>query len=357
MRNHVLCNKPLLKTYKTQIDYPRLQNKIHLIQLFNLVALLFLIPLSFKSYLLYDYRLSFPLFIAVFLTIANYYFLKKTKNSYLASHFLASVFLVLMCYLLYTGGVNGTGPLWIFALPLIFFFLLGLKQGFMYVFVFLILIVTILYAPFNLERNIYYNTDFKLRIIFSYLLITFLSALYEYNNTNSFKIMQKMRDELEDSSTKDYLTSLYNRRGFDKYILNNTNPKGIILMCDMDFFKQINDTHGHNAGDFVLQEVAKEIKCILRKEDMAVRWGGEEFFIFLPYTSIEDGALIAEKIRMNIETLSLNYHGQPIATTLSIGIGEISETIGLAEAISNADNAMYQAKRAGRNSTVIFTAI
>jgi len=356
LRNHVLCNKSLLTTCKTQIDYPRSQDKIHLIQLFNLVALLFLLPFTLKNIVSADYIIAILLLSVVLVIIFNYYYLNKTKNVTFSSHLLSSTFFILMTYLIYAGGVNNTGPLWISSFPLIVFFVLGLKKGFKYILLFLLLAFVIFFVPFDLPLKVEYTQDFKLRVMSSFLLVIFLSAVYEYNNVTSFDTLQKLREELEESSTKDHLTSLYNRRGYEQYIQNVPNPKGTILMCDMDLFKKVNDNHGHAAGDFVLQEVAKKIKSILRKDDIAVRWGGEEFFIFLPHTAIEDAALIAEKIRMSIESLSLNYHDHLIQITLSIGIEEMSETTGLAEAISNADNAMYQAKKAGRNSTVIFTA-
>jgi len=349
-------NSPFLKKkFKINTNYPLYHNKIHLIQLFNLVALFFLLPLSLKAFLLQDYKSSLPLFAVALVTLFNYYYLKKSKNEHFASHFLSSIFLVLMTYLVYTGGVHNTGPLWISSLPLIVLFVLGLKKGLNYILLFLIFTFIILYIPFDFLGKAQYPDDFKLRILLSFLLVTFLSALYEYNNITSFDTMQKLREELEYNSTRDYLTSLYNRRGYEKHIQSLQNPKGVILMCDMDLFKKVNDNYGHDAGDFVLQEVAQKIKSILREADIAIRWGGEEFFVFLPHTSIENGALIAEQIRMAIENLSLIYKSHTIKITLSIGVGEITDTMGLAEAISHADHAMYRAKKAGRNSTVIFT--
>lgn len=356
MKNPLLFKKPSSTTFKTKIDYPRSQDKIHLIQLFNLVTLLFILPFTLKNILSADYIVAMLLLAVALVTLFNYYYLKKSENVNFASHLLSSTFFILMIYLIYAGGVNNTGPLWISSLPLIVFFVLGLKKGLNYILLFLLLTFIIFFVPFDLLLKAEYPQDFKVRIMLSFLLVTFLSALYEYYNIISFDTLQKLREELEDSSAKDHLTSLYNRRGYEKHIQSVPNPKGTILMCDMDLFKKVNDSYGHDAGDFVLQEVAKEIKSILRKDDIAVRWGGEEFFIFLPYTFIEDAALIAEKIRMSIENLSLNYQGHPIEITLSIGVEEVSGTIGLAEAISNADTAMYQAKRAGRNSTVVFTA-
>jgi diguanylate cyclase (GGDEF)-like protein len=329
---------------------------MHLIQLFNLVALLFIVPLGLKSLLTQDYNIALPLLGVAILTVFNYLYLKKSKNEAFASHFLSCVFLILMIYLLYTGGVNNTGPLWISSLPIIVFFLLGLKKGFYYIFIFLILGSIILFVPFDFGLKATYPQDFNLRVILSFLLVTFLSAMYEYNNSTSFDTMQTLKEELEYISTRDHLTSLYNRRGYEKHIQSIQNPQGVVLMCDMDLFKKVNDNYGHDTGDFVLQEVAHAIQSMLRKEDIAVRWGGEEFFVFLPLTSMEDGSLVAEKIRQSIENLSLVYNGHSIKITLSIGMEEVSDTITLANAISHADTAMYQAKKAGRNSTVIFTA-
>jgi len=329
-------------------------NKIRLIQLFNLVALLFIVPLSIRSFVTQDYNIALPLLGVGLLMLFNFYYLKISKNETFASHFLSSVFLVLMTYLLYTGGINNTGPLWVSSLPIIVFFLLGLKKGFYYIFIFLILACIILFIPFDFNLKASYPQDFNLRILLSFVLITFLSAMYEYNNVKVFDTMKKLREELEYTATRDHLTSLYNRRGYEKHIQNIPNPNGIILMCDMDLFKKVNDNYGHDTGDFVLQEVALSIQSMIRKEDVAVRWGGEEFFVFLPCTSVEQGVLVAEKIRVAIENLSLVYNEHSIETTLSIGLAEVSKDISLQKSISNADIAMYHAKKAGRNTVSIY---
>ncbi|HIP27611.1 MAG TPA: GGDEF domain-containing protein [Sulfurovum sp.] len=353
MKNASLLKKMSTSLKRNEFLY---QNKIHLIQLFNLVALLFLLPLAVQAFVLQNYISAFPLLLASLFVLFNYYYLEKSKNEIFASHLLSSIFFVLMIYLLHSGGVNGTGPLWISALPLIVFFVLGLEKGFYYISFFLILAFIILFVPAELPFKSQYPHDFKVRVILSFLLITFLSAMYEYNNAKSLYAMRILKEELEYSSTRDHLTSLYNRRGYEKYIQSIENPKGIILMCDMDLFKKVKDNYGHEAGDFVLQEVAKKIQSILRKDDLGVRWGGEEFFIFLPHTSLEEGALVAEKIRTSVESLSLIYNGHPIESTLSIGVEEVNDTLSLIVGISHADNAMYQAKKAGRNSTVIYSA-
>ncbi len=338
-----------------KIHYPSSQEKIHLIQLFNLITLFFILLFMVTSILVQTYNAALLLFSMANLTLFNYYYLAESKNENFASHFLSLIFFIIMIYLIYTGGVNHTGPLWVSAFPLIVFFLLGLKKGFRYIVLFLMLALIILFIPFDLPLKVEYPNDFKLRGLASFLLVTFLSAVYEYNNTKSFHHMQTLREELEYSSSRDYLTSLFNRRGYKKNIQNIKSSKGVILMCDVDHFKKVNDTHGHDAGDFALQKVAQKIKSILREKDIAVRWGGEEFFIFLPFMSLHNGYLIAEKIRTSIENLALFYADKHISITLSIGIEEMTYNISLEEAIFNADKAMYQAKSKGRNIVSIYT--
>jgi len=108
--------------------------------------------------------------------------------------------------------------------------------------------------------------------------------------------------------------------------------------------------YGHHAGDLVLQKLAQTIKSRLREDDIAVRWRGEEFFIFLAKISMNDGYLVAQKIRKSIEDLIINYDDKLIPVTFSIGIEEVNDTIPLEDAITNTDNAMYLAKQAGRNT-------
>ncbi len=331
-------------------------HKTNLLQFFNLAALLFVFPLGIKAIFTHDYTLSAFLLSIGFVLIGNYYYLKKSSNTHLASHIITILFFSLFLYLVYAGGIDNTGPLWISSFPLIALFLLGTRLGFIYISAFLVFSCIIFFFPFESALKADYTYVYKLRIILSFILITILTSLYEYSNNMAYNQMQNLKEELEYSSSRDYLTSLYNRRGYYENIKNMQNVQGTVLMCDIDHFKKVNDNYGHDAGDFVLQEIAKNIKNMLREDDMAVRWGGEEFFIFLPHTSLEDGHLFAEKLRKSIKNLPLNYENQEITVTLSIGIAEVGQHANLEDIINDADNAMYQAKQAGRDITVGFTA-
>lgn len=162
----------------------------------------------------------------------------------------------------------------------------------------------------------------------------------------------------------DPLTGVYNRRfGFvrleEEYsaAVRSEAPLGL-LMLDLDHFKNINDTYGHIAGDKVLAEVSKMIKVMLRKYDLLVRYGGEEFIVVLPGTSTRESMLVANRIRLLIEESNINYANTPIQMTVSIGVVSFPETpiSKLEDLIKFADEAMYKSKFAGRNQVTLYDA-
>ena len=123
-----------------------------------------------------------------------------------------------------------------------------------------------------------------------------------------------------------------------------------MLLLDIDHFKQLNDTHGHLAGDQVLVGVAKTLAESIRSVDYAARYGGEEFIIVLPETSTSTARELAERICTRVRNSFYPYRDQALAVTLSIGVAGIRSSDGDADAIiARADRMMYEAKEAGRN--------
>ncbi|MFW5431602.1 MAG: GGDEF domain-containing protein [Methylophilaceae bacterium] len=151
----------------------------------------------------------------------------------------------------------------------------------------------------------------------------------------------------------DVLTGLNNRRAFfdtAPKLLKQCHKKELpasIIMFDVDYFKKINDKFGHAGGDFALQHVAELLKRKLRRSDIRCRFGGEEFAILLPNTSLEEANATAEKLRELIASTPIVYSRKEIPITASFGVANIGETID--EVLNNADHAMYRAKNNGRN--------
>jgi len=170
-----------------------------------------------------------------------------------------------------------------------------------------------------------------------------------------------LRETLQNQSIRDSLTGLFNRRYLEEFLTKeiyratrNQYSVGII-MIDIDHFKQFNDTLGHDAGDFVLQEIGKLLKNIIRASDVACRYGGEEMTLILPESSLEDTYLKAEKVREAIAELKLNYEGKNIeGLTASFGVACFpAQGITGNSVIQAADAALYRAKAAGRNQVIV----
>ncbi len=168
--------------------------------------------------------------------------------------------------------------------------------------------------------------------------------------------LKQQRDELEKMALHDQLTGLYNRY----YLLEETNHKVAqamrhkhdlsLLMIDIDYFKIINDEHGHPAGDAVLQSVAALLKELSRIEDITARFGGEEFVIVLDHCNAENAEAKADIIRQKIEALK----PEGINVTVSIGVAELNaDEESFSDLLKRADIALYLAKEQGRNRVIL----
>lgn len=155
---------------------------------------------------------------------------------------------------------------------------------------------------------------------------------------------------------QDFLTGIPNRRSLDHRLaeeLGRTHRHGrplSLLLLDIDHFKQVNDQYGHVAGDRLLRAVAALLDENRRTEDFLGRYGGEEFAVILPETELEQAMVVAEKLRRCIANAKLNYDGQVIRMTVTIGVAQAApDGAGPAQLISRADKALYRGKEDGRN--------
>lgn len=164
---------------------------------------------------------------------------------------------------------------------------------------------------------------------------------------------QDIFQQLQKERNLDPLTGLLNRRALEERLKrlkqHSRSRQNAIILCDLDFFKQINDQYGHKVGDVALQHVTEIISKAVRKYDEICRMGGEEFLILLQDTPLDIAIQVAERIRSGIETTPLIQSGQVISMTGSFGISFFQHFDEFSQAAQQADLLLYQAKNLGRN--------
>jgi diguanylate cyclase (GGDEF)-like protein len=134
-----------------------------------------------------------------------------------------------------------------------------------------------------------------------------------------------------------------------------TRHTSSLMMFDIDHFKKVNDTYGHQAGDEVIRRTARMVRESIRATDIAGRYGGEEFAVILLNTCAEDGLILAERLRHMVEATTVSFEQREIRYTISLGLADATEDMsGHTEWLGRSDRALYQAKRGGRNRSVIF---
>jgi polar amino acid transport system substrate-binding protein len=166
-------------------------------------------------------------------------------------------------------------------------------------------------------------------------------------------IISRYNRKLLKLSITDKLTGLYNRQKTDKRLIEEEGKVNryrdyhcSVIMIDVDYFKRINDTMGHQTGDKVLIELAELMLSLFRQSDIVGRWGGEEFLVILPHTTIDEAEAAAEHFRIKVEEYDF---GVMLNVTVSIGVGALETGVSVHESIAKVDTALYMAKHEGRN--------
>jgi diguanylate cyclase (GGDEF)-like protein/PAS domain S-box-containing protein len=188
------------------------------------------------------------------------------------------------------------------------------------------------------------------------------SALKESNRQLHARIEEigRLQVALQELAVRDSLTGLYNRRYLDETLEREVsrarregNPLSLVML-DIDYFKRVNDTYGHQVGDEVLRMLATTLSADIRAEDVACRYGGEEFLILLPNMPLETAMLRAEGWRAAVERLSITHGGFLLTFTISLGVSAYPDHGKTPDELTrSADQALYKAKRDGRNQVCV----
>jgi diguanylate cyclase (GGDEF)-like protein len=216
----------------------------------------------------------------------------------------------------------------------------------------------------DLDRTLLEVFGSKLSVGFAN--VDLVERLSEANATLEARVEARTREladanaRLEKLAAQDPLTGAYNRRHFRALaaqataIARRQNRPLSLLMIDLDYFKAVNDTHGHAAGDETLKMLVELGHATLREGDILARYGGEEFCVLLPETDVNTAAQVAERLRLAVATARISGPEVPFGVTASIGVAGWHESEATVEqALNRADQALYQAKDSGRNRVVV----
>ncbi|WP_229158735.1 GGDEF domain-containing protein [Fluctibacter halophilus] len=337
------------------------RRQITVANLFSLLGWSITLAMGAAAIWRYNYPLAAILLTASALFYSSH-FVFKIKRIHsphkISSKLLLGCLLVLMVFLIFTGGHQKTGPLWIYILPPVVFFFSGLRRGVYLLSGFVLLIALLLFSPLENILLVSYAIEFKTRFLYSFLTVSLLFALYEYSRQQSYRDIQRLSQEFERQARHDPLTDLPNRRGMVEHLeyeferAKRSRQDMTVMLCDIDFFKRINDNYGHDTGDHMLQQIARVFENALRGQDIVSRWGGEEFLFLLPETNAHDAFILAEKVRKRVASHLFSHQNVQLNMTISIGISEVSQSVTIDQAINLADHFLYQAKTAGRNRTM-----
>ncbi len=199
------------------------------------------------------------------------------------------------------------------------------------------------------------------QVLLSHMTVLLASNKRLQNDLSSsrYQMEEQTREinQIRREACTDALSQVANRKAFDEklgLVLSAWNRKGrpfVLIMADIDHLKRINDSHGHRAGDLVIQRIGGMLKQCVRKRDLVARYGGDEFAVLLQNTLLEQAMAVAEKIRARAADRGskLTYRGEEVALSLSIGVAAVAKGDDAGSIIHRADAALYRSKRLGRN--------
>jgi diguanylate cyclase (GGDEF)-like protein len=303
-------------------------------------------------------------FIAWFLlahgciTLGNVLIFRLSGNHDWAGYGFAYGLLALFSFLVWTGAVKQTGPLWGYPMAAAAVTVLRARIGLTVMAIMSGIALLLFLMPQSLLGGVPYSLEFKIRFIVTFMVLTLFIALHEYARSRSQNELLRLSAKLDKLSQTDVLTGLPNRRYMldrleeeNSRYLRHQHPYAI-LYGDVDDFKLINDRFGHHAGDEALRLIGQTLRANLRQHDLVCRWGGEEFLVLLPETGNELAREVGEKLREAVTAIKFTPAGQAHRLTMSFGLHTVASPGSIDSFIHEADQKLYRAKQSGKNRTV-----
>ncbi len=321
----------------------------------SLAAILFLLGIGAKSLLSSHTGHALVLSLFAALVATNMLVFWRTGSRSGQKTGMIIIVALLFAYLIASGGESNTGPLWFYVFPPLLFYLTDLKTGTLLMLACLAFAAVVFRFPQLPFVMAEYGTDFQIRFF----------ATIAFESTFCYVLeasRRKARNELvglaimhEHAARTDELTGLANRRDMHQRLLaefgryQRSGHHFSVVLIDLDLFKRINDEYSHNAGDAVLKQFADLMRAVLRQADVPARWGGEEFLVLLPDTSLLQALALAERLREEVEQTRFRFQDKRLPVTISAGVCSISQVDSIDHLLRQADLNLYEAKQSGRN--------
>jgi len=326
------------------------KDKARFLRVFAFIGSITSFLMAITSYQDGYHALSYLLIIGGFVFASP--FVIKNRDETIAVLMLYALY-SMMCFLIVSGGSNGTGPLWLFIVSPVTFFIRGLKRGAFDLILLAIIISVLFYFTDQFGYYSYPSHYFPTRVMLCFSILCILAGFYEYyRNKYSLQLMEQLKLNQKLART-DAMTELANRRYATECLQDKRFGEGaVFLLMDVDNFKQINDTYGHQVGDEVLIFFADVFKNVCTEEDIISRWGGEEFLIVIPTGHELRARKVAEKIHKKLAEKPFTSDQHRFHVTLSIGLYVRVADESMDHCLNIADKRLYRAKSQGKNQTV-----
>lgn len=246
---------------------------------------------------------------------------------------------------------------------IVFCFFAAYRHEFLKIIYVLILLGIRLYLYYYCQNNnpgiiITMEINDKFQIVNSIVIVWSLALLSYYFSTDTQALEGKLieyNEQLKTQASIDPLTGLHNRRSTMEYLdrlLRKAENQISICLCDIDFFKRVNDTYGHDTGDIVLQRIAETFLTELPKDSFVSRWGGEEFLLIFPQSNGDEAKILLDLLRQKIKTIVFGAGSSSFTVTLTYGLVEYDFQSDLTTILKEADEKLYLGKEGGRDRIV-----
>lgn len=324
-----------------------------LLQIVLVVTFIFSLLIgSLNVFIFGSYQIATFNYISAVASVLIWFYFRASANLAVASWLvIAAVIFNLTAFVGVSKGA-AYSIIWVTVLPPLAFFLLGRRAGSWVTGIAFLFTIAFLVFYLRTVPELKFTAGAILNIAEVLLVLWLIFRFYEGSRSAAYH-------ELERLSVVDKLTGIHNRSKLDQLLAAHIQlaartglPLSVVLM-DIDHFKRVNDRYGHLHGDVVLQHVAAAIQGAVRQTDEFGRWGGEEFLLLCPATTIEDGVVLANKLREVVSELVQTDDG-PV--TVSAGVTSVNSLVPSSNAIREADYALYAAKNSGRNRVVSYSA-